>query len=140
MGKKKRDKQEALGELSVLRHSASHIMAQAVRSLYPEVKLGIGPAIENGFYYDFEREESFREEELAGIEDKMREIVKADLSFIQSTVSREDAREKAEKAGAIIRVDKLAQLSPEGQKKRLEELKLLKPEEPDPADFWKDDN
>src|SRR5438874_1900868 len=65
--------------LSTLRHSTSHVMAQAVKRLFPEVKVAIGPAIEDGFYYDFAKGEPFTPEDLARIEDVMREIVKADL-------------------------------------------------------------
>ena len=58
-------------DLETLRHSASHIMAQAVISLFPGVKLGIGPAIENGFYYDFDMPEQITPEDLPKIENKM---------------------------------------------------------------------
>ncbi|MCD5390856.1 threonine--tRNA ligase [candidate division NPL-UPA2 bacterium] len=78
-------------DLEILRHSASHIMAQAVKELYPEAKLGIGPAIADGFYYDFAREAPFTPEDLAKIEEKMRSIIKADLPFLKSVVSRKDA-------------------------------------------------
>ncbi len=68
--------------LHILRHSTSHIMAQAVQSLFPEAKLAIGPAVENGFYYDFDLEgHSFSEEDLAKIEDEMKKIVKQNLYF-----------------------------------------------------------
>ena len=62
--------------LEVLRHDAAHIMAEAVQELYPETQVTIGPAIENGFYYDFAREEAFTPEDLEKIEMRMREIVK----------------------------------------------------------------
>jgi len=67
--------------LSTLRHSTSHVMAQAVKRLYPEVKLAIGPAIEDGFYYDFDRSTPFTTEDLARIEATMREITRADYRF-----------------------------------------------------------
>ncbi len=68
--------------LSILRHSTSHVMAQAVIALFPQAKLAIGPAIENGFYYDFDLEgHTFTEEDLSKIEDKMKEIVKQNLTF-----------------------------------------------------------
>ncbi len=63
------------------RHTASHIMAQAVKRLYPDVKLAIGPAIDNGFYYDFDRETPFTTEELEKIEEEMKKIVKEDLKL-----------------------------------------------------------
>jgi len=62
-------------ELEILRHSTSHIMASAVKELFPETKLGIGPSIEDGFYYDFYLEEKLTPEILPKIEQKMREII-----------------------------------------------------------------
>lgn len=67
--------------LSVLRHSAAHVLAQAVQDLYPEAKLGIGPPIENGFYYDFDVSTPFQPDDLKRIEERMREIVKAGQWF-----------------------------------------------------------
>ena len=61
--------QEAEDELRVLRHTASHVLAQAVKRLYPETKLAIGPAIDDGFYYDFDREGGFTPEDLEKLED-----------------------------------------------------------------------
>ena len=87
--------------LSTLRHSTSHVMAQAVKRLFPEVKVAIGPAIEDGFYYDFAKGEPFTPEDLARIEDVMREIVKADIPFERQEMSRRDAiaffRERGER-------------------------------------------
>ena len=69
-------------DLHTLRHSCSHIMAQAVQNLYPQTKLAIGPAIENGFYYDFDIEGvTLTEDDLKKIEDEMKRIVKMDLTF-----------------------------------------------------------
>ncbi len=79
--------------LEALRHSASHVMADAVKQLYPRVKLGIGPAIENGFYYDFEREEPFTPEDLIKIEEKMREIIKADEEFKKEIITKKEAKD-----------------------------------------------
>jgi len=75
-----------------MRHSAAHIMAEAVQSLFPEAKFGIGPAIENGFYYDFELPRPLTQEDLPIIESKMKEIIDADLPFIREEVSKEKAR------------------------------------------------
>ncbi len=87
--------------LSTLRHSTSHVMAQAVKRLFPEVKVAIGPAIEDGFYYDFARAEPFTPEDLARIESVMAEIVKADLPFERREMSRAEAiaffRERGER-------------------------------------------
>jgi threonyl-tRNA synthetase len=77
--------------LSTLRHSTSHVMAQAVKRLFPDVKVAIGPAIEDGFYYDFARAEPFTPEELARIEDEMRVIAKADLPFERQELPRAEA-------------------------------------------------
>jgi threonyl-tRNA synthetase len=87
--------------LSTLRHSASHVMAQAVKRLFPEVKVAIGPSIEDGFYYDFDRAEPFTPEDLARIEAAMGDIVKADLPFERREMSRSEAiaffRERGER-------------------------------------------
>lgn len=77
--------------LEILRHSASHIMAQAVRKLFPGVKLAIGPAIENGFYYDFDLPESLKPEDLAKIEAEMHRIIQADLPFERLSMSKAEA-------------------------------------------------
>ncbi|MBL7170406.1 MAG: threonine--tRNA ligase [Candidatus Omnitrophica bacterium] len=78
--------------IEIYRHSASHILAQAVKELYPDVRLGIGPAIDNGFYYDFERRTPFQQEDLAKIEAKMSEIIKRDIPFIRKEVDKEEAK------------------------------------------------
>ncbi len=75
-----------------MRHSAAHIMAEAVQSLFPEAKFGIGPPIENGFYYDFDLPRPLTPEDLTVIERKMREIIDADLPFAREEVNEEAAR------------------------------------------------
>src|SRR5699024_7097456 len=85
-----KDSDEAL---EILRHSAAHIMAQAIKRLHPDVHFGVGPAIENGFYYDTDMEEQLQEEELPKIEKEMMEIVKANYPFERRVVSREEALE-----------------------------------------------
>lgn len=82
---------------AVLRHSTAHVMAQAVQELFPKAKLGIGPPIENGFYYDFDVPEPFKPEDLARIEKRMRDIVKEGQTFARRAVSDDEAR--AELAG-----------------------------------------
>ena len=77
--------------LEILRHSTSHVMAMAVKELFPGAKVTIGPAIENGFYYDFDYERPFREDDLPKIEEKMKEIVKANLPFKRSEMRAEEA-------------------------------------------------
>ncbi|MGI8723077.1 MAG: threonine--tRNA ligase [Geodermatophilaceae bacterium] len=76
----------------VLRHSTAHVMAQAVQDLFPEAKLGIGPPVENGFYYDFDVPEPFKPEDIKRIESRMRDIVKARQRFARRVVTEEDAR------------------------------------------------
>ncbi len=79
-------------DLDTLRHSCSHIMAQAVKELYGlKVKLGIGPAIEDGFYYDFDRKEPFTDQDLASIEKKMKQIISKDEEFIREELAKKDA-------------------------------------------------
>jgi len=73
--------------LEILRHSASHVMAMAVQELFPGVKVTIGPAIEDGFYYDFDYERPFKEEDLPAIEKKMQEIIKSNLPFDRKEIS-----------------------------------------------------
>ena len=79
--------------LEILRHSTAHVMAMAVKELFPGVKVTIGPAIENGFYYDFDYERPFREDDLPKIEEKMKEIIKGDLAFQRRDVSSHEALE-----------------------------------------------
>ena len=83
----------SLQGLEILRHSASHVMAQAVKRLFPEVKLAIGPAIENGFYYDFDLKTPFTPEDLEKVEAEMAKIIKENLPFSRKVVSKDDARE-----------------------------------------------
>lgn len=78
-------------DLDTLRHSASHILAIAVKELFPKVKLGIGPSIADGFYYDFEKKEPFTPEDLKRIEKRMTEIVKKSLPFKKKMLSRSQA-------------------------------------------------
>jgi threonyl-tRNA synthetase len=78
--------------LAVLRHSTAHVLAQAVQQVFPEAKLGIGPPIENGFYYDFDVETPFTPDDLKVIEKKMEQIVKAGQRFSRRVVSDDDAR------------------------------------------------
>ncbi len=78
-------------DLDTLRHSCSHVMAQAVKELYPEVKIAIGPSIEDGFYYDFDKKEPFVPDDLKKIEEKMKEIIKKDLSFVKDQWDKDKA-------------------------------------------------
>jgi threonyl-tRNA synthetase len=80
--------------LAILRHSAAHVMAQAVQDIHPDAKLGIGPPIENGFYYDFDVTEAFGPGDLKAIEQRMRQIVKQGQLFSRRVVTDEQAREE----------------------------------------------
>lgn len=80
--------------LNILRHSTAHVMAQAVQELFPEAKLGIGPPVKDGFYYDFDVEKPFTPEDLKAIEKKMQEIQKRGQRFSRRVVTDEDAREE----------------------------------------------
>ncbi|MEV7011619.1 threonine--tRNA ligase [Streptosporangium sp. NPDC051022] len=79
---------------AIVRHSTAHVMAQAVQEIFPEAKLGIGPPVENGFYYDFDVKSPFTPEDLKRIEKRMREIVKQGQRFSRRRVSDEEAREE----------------------------------------------
>ena len=81
-------------ELYKIRHSAAHVMAQAVQELFPEAKLGIGPPVDNGFYYDFDVPTPFVPEDLDKIETRMRKIIKEGQRFSRRAVSDDDAREE----------------------------------------------
>ena len=88
---------------SILRHSTAHVLAQAVQSLFPKAKLGIGPPIENGFYYDFDVPEPFHPDDLKRIEKRMQQIVKERQSFSRRVVSGDEAR--AELAGEPYKLE-----------------------------------
>src|SRR5258706_10422588 len=78
--------------LAIMRHSTAHVLAQAVQDLFPEAKLGIGPPIENGFYYDFDVPSAFGPEDLKSIEQKMRQLVKQGQMFSRRGVTDAEAR------------------------------------------------
>jgi threonyl-tRNA synthetase len=80
--------------LNILRHSTAHVLAQAVQDLFPEAKLGIGPPIENGFYYDFDVPVAFGPDDLKSIEQKMRQIVKQGQRFSRRAVTDDEARDE----------------------------------------------
>ena len=101
---------ECEDELSVLRHTASHIMAQAVLRLFPGTKLAIGPAIDDGFYYDFDREGGFKPEDLDLIEAEMKKIVKENLKLETYTLPRSEAIEYMKGRGEIYKVELIEDL------------------------------
>lgn len=98
----------------ILLHSTSHIMAQAVKRLFPDVKVTIGPSIENGFYYDFDIEKPFSEEQLEEIESEMKRIIDADLTVHRLELSREDAIERFKEMNETYKVEIISEL-PEGE-------------------------
>ena len=100
--------------LEILRHSTSHVMAMAVKELFPGVKVTIGPAIEDGFYYDFDYERPFREEDLPKIEEKMAEIIKADYPFQRKEVSKEEAVRFFEQQGERYKLELLQDIDDDG--------------------------
>ena len=88
---------------AILRHSTAHVMAQAVQGLFPEAKLGIGPPVENGFYYDFDVPKPFDPDDLKKIESRMRAIIKQGQRFSRRVVSEDGAR--AELAGEKYKLE-----------------------------------
>jgi threonyl-tRNA synthetase len=98
-----------------LRHSAAHLLAQAVLELYPGAKLGIGPPIENGFYYDFDLPQPIGEEDLPRIEKRMRQIAARNLDIVRIETSREEARALIEKIGQLPYKLELLDAIPEGE-------------------------
>jgi threonyl-tRNA synthetase len=105
------DSEEAL---EILRHSTAHLMAQAIKRLYKNVKLGVGPVIENGFYYDIDMEESITPEDLPKIEKEMKKIVSENLEIVRKEVSREEAIRLYEEIGDHLKLE-LIQDIPEGE-------------------------
>jgi threonyl-tRNA synthetase len=94
--------------LDVLRHSAAHVLATAVRRLRPEAKIGFGPAIEDGFYYDFEVDKPFTPEDLAAFEAEMRKVAADKLPFVRAEVSRGDAQRVF--VGDPLKLERLSEL------------------------------
>jgi threonyl-tRNA synthetase len=94
-----------ISQLEKMRHSASHVLAQAVLKLYPDAKIGIGPAIDNGFYYDFEFSEPLAEEDLPKIQKEMRKIIGKGLPIKQVFMNREKAEEYFEQTGQNYKLE-----------------------------------
>ena len=91
--------------LELIRHDCAHVLAEAVQTLYPGTQVTIGPVIENGFYYDFFRNEPFKPEDFEAIEKKMREIIARDKPFTREIWSRDEAISHFEKAGEAFKVE-----------------------------------
>ncbi len=99
--------------LEILRHSTSHVMAMAVKELFPGVKVTIGPAIENGFYYDFDYERPFKEEDLPLIEQRMEELVQKDLPFTREEITGREAIDRFKSQGELYKVEIIEDLGAE---------------------------
>ena len=108
-------------KLAKARHSCAHIVASAANELYPNLKFGVGPVIENGFYYDIDFPENIGEEDLQKIEDKAKELIKSGLAFERQEVSLEDGINFFEKNGQIYKVELLNDLKEHGTTKISEE-------------------
>src|SRR5205807_213008 len=99
-----RDKEDP-DALSVLRHSSAHLLAEAVRRLYPGVKVAIGPPIDNGFYYDFDFPEPIREEDLPRIEEEINRELAEGREWTREEISREAARKRFEEEGEPYKLE-----------------------------------
>ena len=106
----KKDSDEAL---DIIRHDCAHVMAEAVQSLFPETQVTIGPSIENGFYYDFARNEPFTISDLPKIEKKMHEIINKNKKFIREVWSREEAIKYFKNKGEEYKVELIKDLNPD---------------------------
>ena len=106
--------EEAKDELRAIRHTASHVLAQAVKRLYPETKLAIGPAIDDGFYYDFDREGGFTPEDLEKLEAEMKKIIKENIPLKPFVLPRDEAIKLMQEKGEPYKVELIEDL-PEGE-------------------------
>lgn len=106
------DSPDALG---IIRHSSAHVLAQAIKRIYKDVKLGIGPVIENGFYYDIDMEESISVEDLPAIEKEMKKIINENIEVVRKEVTREEAKAIYEEIGDDLKLELLDAI-PEGEK------------------------
>jgi len=100
--------------LEIMRHSAAHLMAQAIKRLYKNVKLGVGPVIENGFYYDIDLDESITPEDLPKIEKEMKKIINENLEIVRKVVSREEAIQMYKEIGDEYKLE-LIEAIPENE-------------------------
>ena len=105
--------QEAEDELRAIRHTASHVLAQAVKRLYPETKLDIGPAIDDGFYYDFDREGGFTPEDLEKLEAEMKKIIKENIPLKPFVLPRDEAIKLMQEKGEPYKVELIEDLPEE---------------------------
>jgi len=101
--------------LELMRHDAAHVMAQAVQELFPGTQVTIGPAIENGFYYDFARDKPFTDDDLKVIEQRMHEIVKRDLPIVREVIDKDEAVKTFTDIGEKYKVEIIKDIIPEGE-------------------------
>src|SRR5436190_3582043 len=106
--------------LELIRHDAAHVMAEAVQALWPGTQVTIGPVIENGFFYDFDKKEPFHPDDMARIEAKMREIIDRNAPFTKELWSRQQAKDFFKKKGELFKIE-LVDAIPQG-----EDLKIYK--------------
>ncbi len=119
--------------LKVVRHSAAHVLATAVLELFPETKLGHGPATDSGFFYDFYREKPFTPEDLAVIEKRMAEVVARDEKFVREYEPREKALAEFENDGDFMKTHFVTQVHPSGRRGQLLSQRQLRRLLPRPA-------
>ena len=112
MSKKQTEK-----NLEIIRHSASHVLALAILEMFPEAKFAIGPAIENGFYYDFDLPRTLIPEDLIILEEKMRAIIKANYQFERAEISIDKALQDFEKLGQYYKIELIRDLAKNGNEK-----------------------
>jgi len=106
-----------INKIEIMRHSTAHVLASAILQMFPEAKFGMGPAIENGFYYDFDLPRTLIPEDLPLLEEKMREIIKANHKFEQVDITTVDAKKDFKELGQRYKLEILDDLEKEGNKK-----------------------
>lgn len=128
--------------LAIMRHSATHVMAQAVQDLFPDAKLGIGPVIKDGFYYDFDVKQPFTPDDLKRIEKQMQKIIKEGQTFQRRVVSQDEAREEEKdqpyKLQLIDRTENEIKNGDESEKQYNGELSMYDNVRKDGSVAWKD--
>src|SRR5699024_149675 len=101
-------------DIDIMRHSTAHLMAQAIKRLYPHVKFGVGPVIEEGFYYDIDMDETITPEDLPKIEKEMQRIIDENLEIVRKEVSREEAKRLFSEIGDDLKLELIDDI-PEGE-------------------------
>ena len=108
--------QKEMSKIDTMRHSAAHVLAMAVRDLHPTARFGIGPVVENGFYYDVETDEPVTEEQLKELQKKMKKIVRQNHTFERAEIDIDEARERFSELGQKYKVELIDDLKKEGEK------------------------